>query len=136
MKRMYLRCVIYQGIRRRRRSMKVALITPTPLLNKFAVKSKYHLVLAHEYVKDEAYRQFYKERSKAGDYVMLDNGAYELGESIPIRELYDIASDLNPTAIFLPDARFQTERTMQLVTEALQFLHGSPWQLIGIPQGD
>ena len=116
--------------------MKVALITPTPLLNKFAVRSPYHLVLAHEYTTDEAYRQFYKERSEAGDYVMLDNGAYELGESIPTRELYHIASDLNPTAIFLPDARFHTKRTMQLVTEALQFLYGSPWQLIGVPQGD
>jgi hypothetical protein len=114
--------------------MKVALITPTPLLKRFAT-TDYHLVLAHQYVHDEKYRKFYKERVISGDHVMLDNGAYELGQSIPIAKLVEMAEDLNPTAVYLPDARFNTEKTIQLMEEAIPKLKGRGWKLLGVPQG-
>ena len=115
--------------------MDVCFITPTPMLNLFAVKSRTHLVLAHIYEVDEAYRNFYKERVAAGDFVILDNSAYELQESVAVERLYKCALDLNPSAIFLPDCRFNTERTIALAIEAHEVLGGHGWKLLGVPQG-
>lgn len=115
--------------------MKVALITPTAFLRRFAT-TDYHLVLAQQYMHDEKYRRFYKERVAAGDHVMLDNGAYELGQSIPTAKLIEIAEDLNPTAVYLPDARFDTAKTISLMEEALPKFKGRGWKLLGVPQGN
>lgn len=116
--------------------MKVAFITPTPMLEEFATRSQYHLVLAHIYEVDAEYRKFYKERVAAGDFVILDNSAYELQESVAVERLLQCALDLNPTAVFLPDCRFNTERTIELAEEAYKVLGGHSWKLFGVPQGN
>ena len=115
--------------------MNVCFITPTPMLNQFATRSDHHLVLAHIYEKDTEYRKFYKERVAAGDFVMLDNSAYELGESVQVDRLLVCAEDLNPSAVFLPDCRFNTNRTIELAIQAAEKLGGHSWKLFGVPQG-
>lgn len=115
--------------------MEAAFITPTSMLGDFATKSKYHLVLAHIYLENEAYRNFYKERVAAGDFVLLDNGAYELTEGLQVDELLECAFDLNPTAVFIPDYRFDTQKTKELALAARQKLQGHGWKLFGVPQG-
>jgi hypothetical protein len=93
-------------------------ITPTSGLELFATRSKTHLVLPQ--VKDETYRQFYKQRREAGDTLILDNGAYE-GVLSSAEELFDAALFYQPQTLILPDAILQIgENTLRLV---LNFLH-------------
>ena len=115
--------------------MKVAVIAPTALLATQASRSNYHLVLAHVYETDELYREFYKYCVSKGDFVILDNSAYELGESVDVMKLKRIALDLKPTAMFLPDARFDMEKTLQLVKDALIVLKDVPVKKFAVPQG-
>lgn len=57
--------------------MHFCIITPTAGLELFATKSNWHMVLAPQFVKDQEYARFYVERQRAGDFIILDNGAYE-----------------------------------------------------------
>lgn len=115
--------------------MKAALITPTPLLNKFATRSKYQFVLAHVYAHDPMYRAFYMERALAGDSIIVDNGAYEFGEAIDLTELIECARELHPDVIVLPDVRFDREKTLARTGAAMKQLKGLGKHLIGVPQG-
>lgn len=115
--------------------MNVALITPTKLLPKYAVKSKYHLVLAHIYEQDAAYREFYKKRVRAGDFVILDNSAYELKAAVEVTRLIHCIEDLHPTAVFLPDVRFDKDATIRRAEEAHEWLRGYDCKLFAVPQG-
>lgn len=115
--------------------MDVCFITPTPLLKTIAVKSRTHLVLAHQYLADVEYAEFYNFRRLMGDYVMLDNSAYELGESMAVETLEKIATSLKPNAIFLPDKRFDASRTLELVEKGIEKLKHLGIPLYAVPQG-
>lgn len=119
--------------------MEMCFIAPTPLLKDFATKSSTHLILAHIYAEDEEYRKFYQERIQAGDFVILDNSAYELGSSYGLGKLLSIASTLQPAAMFLPDVRFDYRETLQQVDTALVFIKqttGIKSALYAVPQGN
>lgn len=116
--------------------MKVAIISPTPLLESLATRSAFHEALAHEYMVDAVYREFYKERVRLGDEVILDNGAYELGEAIPIEDLRWCIKDLNPMAVFLPDVRFDAKETQHRSTIAAEQLYDLAVKLWCVPQGN
>jgi hypothetical protein len=115
--------------------MKLATIAPTQFLKEFCGLTNYQLVLAQEYVRDDVMASFYRIAALFGDTIILDNGAYELGESIPLVELAKIAEDLNPKWVMLPDARFDSVKTIHLVKEALKVFRDSPYNLMAIPQG-
>jgi hypothetical protein len=59
-----------------------------------------HLVLAHLVDTDEKYAEFYAGRT---EYKIMDNGAFELGESYAPDKLIDLARKCNADAIVLPD---------------------------------
>lgn len=80
--------------------MEFCIIAPTPLLREFASMSRYHLVLAQ--VTQPSYFKFYKEMKARGDYIILDNGAYELARFDP-RRYAEIIDDLKPDLVVLPD---------------------------------
>jgi len=82
-------------------------IAPTSLLDVTTV-SKTHLVLAHLVDSaDTAYTEFYKQRSKDGDYLIIDNSAYELKEPYSPDKLLDLAGLCGAHAIVLPDYPFK-----------------------------
>jgi hypothetical protein len=84
--------------------MKIANITPIPLLDKVLDDLEtYHLVLTSLMNESEAYRQFYQRRIARGDYVILDNDAFELGESLPVDAIGDAALEFHPSEVVLPD---------------------------------
>src|SRR5438477_6253945 len=85
--------------------MEFCIITPTAGLERYATLSKTHLVLAHYWDKDIAYRKFYHERKAAGDFIILDNGAYE-GVAY-FEELGRIANEVRPNVLVLPDFYLQ-----------------------------
>lgn len=81
-------------------------ITPTSYLERYAVASSTHLVLAHLVDVDEAYAAFYAARSAAGDFIMMDNSAYELKEPYAPEKLITLAQKCGAHAVVLPDYPF------------------------------
>ena len=115
--------------------MKCALITPSPLLERFANRSRYQFVLAHQYVNDPVYRAFYRKRAAAGDSIIVDNGAYEFGEAVQLANLIETCKELNPEVVVLPDVRFDSDATLKRTEASMSALQGLAKNLIGVPQG-
>jgi hypothetical protein len=84
--------------------MKLALIGAP---NTFSVMDRfhlgYHLVLAQECVRDKTYLNYYKFLHRDGHFIILDNGAAEMGKSMDFGEVLDVAADLQPDEIVMPD---------------------------------
>ncbi len=60
------------------------IITPTKYLDGYASQSSMHLVLAHLVDADVEYEDFYLQRD---EFKIMDNGAFERGESYPPEKL-------------------------------------------------
>lgn len=121
--------------------MKVAHITPTPLLEKVLhpKKDNYHLVLTNQIINDEAYREFYKDCISRGHYVILDNDAHELkgaGQMMKIDMLNEAIDLLGPSEVVLPD-RFGDgmEATIAHMEEGLEKLRKGSWKWQAVPRG-
>lgn len=80
------------------------IITPTEYLEQYASQSSMHLVLAHLVDTDDKYATFYRERD---EFKIMDNGAFELGESYAPVKLIELARRCKADAIVLPDYPFQ-----------------------------
>lgn len=82
------------------------IIAPTPYLE-YTKRSKRHLVLAHIVDTNPVYGEFYKQRSAEGDFIIMDNGAFELGESYAPEKLIELGIKCGADAIVLPDYPFK-----------------------------
>jgi hypothetical protein len=104
--------------------VKIANITPVPLLNKVLDGLEtYHLVLTSLMNSNAEYRDFYRDRIWKGDFVILDNDAFELGESLSVDEIASAALEFRPNEIVLPDKYDGTmQETIDMAREALQVL--------------
>jgi hypothetical protein len=120
--------------------MEFAVICPEDLLEHFGRRTKYHLVLA-QHCDRRKYFQFYYDRARRGDVVLLDNGAYE-GSLVAPERLLELTKDLEPTVVVLPDSpgNFITTKEMSLKflemlykygvkVEKMMVLHGPPGSL-------
>lgn len=81
--------------------MNFMIISPTAGLQRYATLSKHHMVLAH--IHDPKYMQFYRERRALGEWLLLDNGAYETGRPMETKELCKQISYYKPQVVVLPD---------------------------------
>lgn len=77
-------------------------IAPTAYLETYATHSSTHLVLAHLVATDEDYAEFYRNLDDT-HYIIMDNGAFELGESYNPDMLVELGEKCNANAIVLPD---------------------------------
>ena len=80
------------------------IITPTNYLGLYAAQSSMHLVLAHLVDTDPTYENFYLNRN---EFKIMDNGAFELGESYAPDKLIELGRRCGADAIVLPDYPFQ-----------------------------
>lgn len=104
--------------------MRSALIAPTDLLHDIQPYSRFHLLLTHKVIYDTRYCNFYKERSRLGDYIILDNSAREKrGRAMPMKNVALAAFLVKPTIVFLPDFLFDAEGTMDEIENALRSPH-------------
>lgn len=85
---------------------------PKSLFKESQLFNDYPYVLGHLIKQDSEYRGFYKEELKKADFSILDNSAFELGKSIPFKELISVARELNPTHIVLPDTVHNKKKTI------------------------
>lgn len=98
--------------------MKLAIIPPIKHLN-LTEKCKYHLVLAH-LLRNKNYRDFYVEKRKRGDYLIVDSGAYELKEPTPAEEILQLANEIDAQEFMLPDIRFDMKANIESNLNALK----------------
>jgi hypothetical protein len=93
--------------------MKFALITaPNGFDLVRRLNLSYHLVLA-QYLGDLDYIGFYRDRHRKGDFIIVDNGAAELGQSIPFETILYRAQLVGADEIVLPDVLDDGEATYQ-----------------------
>lgn len=85
-------------------------IAPTNYLNKYARfnGSKFHLLLAHiadpqSTYYDKQYADFYRDTKQPGETYIIDNGAFELGESYDPERLIETAKSVGADIAVLPD---------------------------------
>ena len=101
--------------------MKAALVSPTSLLTHVQPFSNYHLILTYKVIYEHRYQKFYAERSKVGDYIILDNGALEKGgRSVPLKDIVLAAVLTKPSVVVLPDYLFDSHRTLDELENALR----------------
>jgi len=110
-------------------------ITPISYLDMFAVASDRHLVLAHLVDRDARYANFYKTRSELGDYIMMDNSAYELHSPYSPDKLISLAKMCGAHAIVLPDYPFQeAEVTIEAAREFAPQFKAAGFHTFFVPQ--
>ena len=84
--------------------IRVSFIAPTSLIPKYGNQGNFHLALAHLLGPiDEAPNEYEQAIINSGLPIVLDNGLFENGASIPVRELMEKAVHLNAEYVFAPD---------------------------------
>jgi hypothetical protein len=65
-------------------------------------------------IENPVYREFYQRKRREGDLIILDNGAYEMGETIDLEKMAAAIRFYNPHVAALPDFLLQDgERTFE-----------------------
>ncbi len=101
--------------------MRAALISPTEFLHDIQPFSDYHLILTHKVIFDKRYQEFYRERSKKGDFIILDNSAVERGaRSLPLKDVVLASILVKPNVVIMPDYLFDSDRTLDELENALR----------------
>jgi len=101
--------------------VRAALISPSEFLGQVQPHSDYHLALTHRVIYDPKYCDFYTGRSKAGDFIILDNSAAEKNaRSVPLKNIVLAAVLIKPSVVVLPDYLFDRERTLEELVNSLK----------------
>ena len=120
--------------------MKAGIIAPIAMLEKYATQSDYHLVLAHLVHESVEYREFYKARSDAGDFITLDNSLIELGHPMPLPALLEAAELVGASEIILPDRFADLSGTLAVTFASYHTLVNmgmlGRYKLMVVPQGN
>jgi hypothetical protein len=98
--------------------------------------SDYPYVLGHLLKLDKEYADFYKMKLKDAPYSILDNSAFELGSSIPMKELHDLGVEYKPTHLVLPDVVNDYSKTMSNAIMYMNDFKEEDQKYIGVCQGD
>jgi hypothetical protein len=116
----------------RNKNPQFCIITPTAYLEEYASQSQMHLVLAHLVDTDDKYADFYANRS---EYKIMDNGAFELGESYSPSELIRLGQKCKANAIVLPDYPFQAgEKTVNAAEKLIPEVKAAGFDTMFVPQ--
>ena len=97
---------------------------------------RYRMVLAHLVLKYDSYKMVYCNESH-GNYTILDNSAFELGESIDYDSFIKAIRAIHPNEIVLPDVLLDSEGTLRRMGEFID-RYGSELanvSLMAVPHG-
>lgn len=111
-------------------------ITPIPLLEQFAIQSRKHLCLAHLVAKSpDVYGAFYKRMRERGDYIIMDNSAFELGASYNPTDLLRLGAVCGANAIVLPDYPGQPwQKTVDAANQWIYYFKDAGFDTFFAPQ--
>lgn len=117
--------------------MKVSHIVPIAHLEDEKMFGDYFFALAHIAQQSSEYTEFFRRKAAEGHVVLLDNGAYELGESILDDELISMAAYMKPTYVYAPDVVDDKERTLPRTFRFLDNVRaaGYEFKVIGVVHG-
>lgn len=111
--------------------IKLAHISPFSFMKKAEEKSDINLVLAH-LVGDNEYTKFYAASEK---YTIMDNSAFELGESFNPEKLLELGKRINADCIVLPDyPKKDWVVTKQAAEEYLDTFKKAGFDVMYVPQ--
>ena len=98
----------------------------------------YFMALAPIVLESDEYANFFRERSKEGKFVLLDNGAAESG-CLDILSVHAAAHRINATEIILPDVLGDTAATLEATYRGFKHFRSmdikDPHKLMIVPQG-
>lgn len=119
--------------------MKLAFITPTVYLNRFASQGDIYLALAH-LIDDQgknAYARFHRREAEKGRRVILDNGLFE-GAQVSSEALIQRARAVRASVVCAPDVLYDSKGTIKEFKSFVKLKHeaGLVCDLMGIPQAD
>jgi hypothetical protein len=110
-------------------------IAPTEYLNNAASHSSTHLVLAHLVDNDPIYTKWYRDAFALGDFIMMDNSAYELKEPYSPDRLVDLANECGANAIVLPDYPFESGYvTIEAAKKYIPIFKNAGFKTFFVPQ--
>ena len=96
------------------------------------------MMLAHEWVKNQEYLNYFKKRQEEGKFVLMDNGAFE-NERVIWQELVDLTAQVRPSCVIMPDVLGNGIETRK---DTLEFYNNHSNQikelgvdLMAVPQG-
>lgn len=113
------------------------IIAPTAYLRTCATQSSAHLVLAHIVDNDPWYASFYKEMSQRGDRIIMDNGAFELGESYAPEKLIELGKACGADALVLPDYPWQkSDITVDAAVQWIPRIKDAGFKTMFVPQSE
>ncbi|KKL24999.1 hypothetical protein LCGC14_2409720 [marine sediment metagenome] len=114
--------------------MRVGIIRPDSSLHDSELATDFHFVLAQQCLASEAYSTYYREAAERGEFVLLDNGAAELGRSVSAEDLLKACELINPSVVVAPDVLFDSDAT---IFRTMQFLGrvGGRYKVMAVPQG-
>ena len=118
----------------RNKDPQFCIITPTAYCQRYASQSTMHLVLAHLVDQDPEYAQFYAFRN---EFKIMDNGAFELGESYAPDRLLSLGNLCKADAIVLPDYPFQkSQKTVDESLKVIDEIREAGFKTMFVPQSE
>jgi hypothetical protein len=111
-------------------------IIPTDYLNhlKYLSKRQFHLVLAHQVLKDKKYVKYYKNIKNA--FIIMDNSAYELGEALDDNILLRVIKIMSPDEFVIPDVLYDMKKSIERYEKFMKiFKPIKNMSLMAVPQG-
>lgn len=118
------------------RSSRFCVIAPTAYLEKYATMSSAHLILAHIVKEDPTYADFYLKMAKRGDFLIMDNGAFELGKSYEPDELISLGNRCGASVLVLPDYPFlDAAVTVEAAKKYIPMFKDATFKTMFVPQG-
>lgn len=123
--------------------MKVCHIVPTSYIEVCNRNSFMHLLIAQEVLNNEKYREAYLDRSLKGDFLIMDNGAFEYGDAASLGDIIKATELVQARELVLPDCYLDGGVTTVRVINALKALmkykllekFKEPIYLMAVPQG-
>jgi hypothetical protein len=115
-------------------------IVPTSFVGEYAYSAdgRHHMVLAQHVNGIPRYGQLYAEVGKLPNaFVILDNGAFEMGETCDLDDLVRAIELIEPHEVVLPDALRNRDKTLRFTEAAVKCLRGIGYKggLMAVPQG-
>lgn len=94
-------------------------------------------ILLHKLLDNKKYRSYFIKNKNNDKYKILDNSAFELGESLDGELLIKWAKKINANEIIIPDSYSNKEKTLQLMDEFLNKYKNKikKYKLQAVPQG-
>jgi len=98
--------------------MKLAIISPIAHLQELSSLGDIQFALGH--IKDQEYINYYRNTSA---YTIMDNGSYELGQSVSFDAVMDAAGKIRPDEIVAPDIQWDPINSIELTRHFMKYLH-------------